>query len=161
MEGRLRGALFPFFWGDILGATCPCELAVPAAPQAGLNNGITGWQTPEPGQKRAGCACPPHPPAKLLFGARGRPFQGRPLAQEFSGYRVFFVGAGPRPGPLPTSLCVKLDHPVCSQLFRISKFSKTHCVDQSNSGSQRRFLQGDNFNQSEAHCHLMFMRNAA
>ncbi len=50
-------ALFP--WGDILGATCPFELAVPAAPQAGPNNRVGRISNAEPGQKGAGCACPP------------------------------------------------------------------------------------------------------
>ncbi len=35
-----------------MGATCPSELAVPAAPQAGLNNGITGWQTLSPARRK-------------------------------------------------------------------------------------------------------------
>ncbi len=59
-----------------MGATRPRGFAVPAAPQAGLNNHIPRLQTLSPAKKKQAVPAPPRPPSKT-FDSRKR---GAPLA---------------------------------------------------------------------------------
>ncbi len=50
-----------------MGATCPRVFAVPAAPQAGLNNRVVGFQTLSPAKKKQAVPAPQGTPLENFW----------------------------------------------------------------------------------------------
>ena len=65
-----------------MGATCPCEFAVPQAPQAGLNNRTGGSQTLCPAKRKQAVPAPRTPPQNFCFAIECGPAGPHSIARK-------------------------------------------------------------------------------